>query len=210
MRTIIFDFDGTIGDSLKVIIEVGNQLTHKNIGTDPRELENLRGLGLMAVAKELGIRKHQWPFLMFRGRLLMSKHLSEIKPFSGIEDVLKKFDAYGYNIFIMSSNSKQNIQTFLTHNGLSGYFDQVHGGVGLFSKAKALKKVIRTNKIGLDEAIYIGDEPRDIDAAKAAGIPCIAVSWGFNTPDILAQHAPMIVVRTREQLSKTLDSWASS
>ncbi|HEY4964578.1 MAG TPA: HAD-IA family hydrolase [Candidatus Saccharimonadales bacterium] len=209
MRTIIFDFDGTIGDSLKVIIGVGNQLTHKNISTNPAELENLRGLGLVAVAKELGIRKHQWPFLMFRGRRLMSKHLNEIKPFSGIEDVIKKFDGYDYNIYIMSSNSKQNIQTFLSHNGLSGYFDEIYGGVGLFGKAKSLKKIIKSNKLDLNEVVYIGDEPRDIEAAKAVGIPCIAVGWGFNTPDILAEHAPMIVVRTREQLSKTLDGWSS-
>jgi phosphoglycolate phosphatase len=210
MRTIIFDFDGTIGDSLKVIIEIGNQLTHKNVSTDLSEIENIRGLGLLGVAKELGIKKYQWPLLLYRGRKLMTAHLNEVKPFSGIDQLLHRIDSSGYDILIMSSNGKQNIQTFLTHNGLSGYFDEVYGGVGLFSKARSLRKIIKSRKINLNEVIYIGDEPRDIEAANAVKIPCIAVGWGFNTTDILAQYNPMIIVRTREQLSKTLDAWSDS
>jgi HAD superfamily hydrolase (TIGR01549 family) len=210
MRSIIFDFDGTIGDSLKVIIEITNSLTKRNIQPTTEELERIRGMTIVQVAAELGIRRQQWPFLLFRGRRMMNKHIGEIKPFSEIDDVLKTLNSYGYKLYIMSSNSKNNIDTFLVEHGLSSYFESVHGGVGLFNKARALNKLILLNKLDRNESVYVGDEVRDIVAAAHAGIPCIAVSWGFNKPEVLAEHAPMVIVRTRPQLIKAIDSWAAS
>ena len=75
MRTIIFDFDGTIGDSLKVTIQIGHKLTGHSLLTKPEVIEKLRGLRLIDVARELGIKKYQWPFLLYRGRRLMTKYL---------------------------------------------------------------------------------------------------------------------------------------
>jgi phosphoglycolate phosphatase len=209
VKAVIFDFDGTLADSFKVMVEVGHQLTHNDILVQPEEVERLRGLKLTEVVKELGIHKYQWPFLLYRGRRLMNRHLGEVEPFSGIDEVLTALQRDGYKLFIMSSNSKSNIESFLTVHGLSGFFDKVYGGVGLLSKAKALRKVLQQNSLDPEDALYVGDEPRDIEAAKHVNVPCVAVGWGFNTTSTLASHAPMVVVRTRSQLLSVLEDWGS-
>lgn len=207
MRAIIFDFDGTLGDSLAVVIEIAHTITNRPQLVLPEEVERMRTLRLLDVAKELRIPKWRWPYLLFRGRALMSARLAEVLPFPGIEEVIRALHEDGYQLYIMSSNSAKTIERFLLEHGMSSYFTKVYGGVGLLSKANSMRRILKKNNLVPDETIYVGDEPRDIDASKLIGIPCVAVAWGYNTADLLAEHAPMVVVRTTAQLQKVLEQW---
>lgn len=207
MKAVIFDFDGTLADSFKVAVEVTQTLTHRAEPVSDDEINRLRQMRLINVAKELGLPRWRWPLLMFRGRRLMARRLNEIQPFEGIEDVLAALSADHYSLFIMSSNSKRNVEVFLATHGLSAYFTQIYGGVGLFGKARALRIILRRNHLAPNDVIYVGDEPRDIEACKRVDVPCVAVAWGYNAPELLAEHAPMVVVRTSLQLRRVLEEW---
>ena len=210
MKAIIFDFDGTLADSFKVAVEITQDLMHRSEPVSEAEISRLRQMRLLNVAKELGLPRWRWPLLILRGRRLMSRRLNEIQPFDGIDDVLAALSNDHYKLFIMSSNSKRNVEVFLAAHGLSGYFTQIYGGVGLFGKSKALRTILRRNHFNPTDVIYVGDEPRDIEACKRADVPCVAVAWGYNAPELLAEHAPMVVVRTTGQLRKVLEEWGST
>lgn len=207
MKTVIFDFDGTLVDSFKVAIEVAHELTHRSILVQPEEIVRLRQLRLLDVARELKLPKWQWPFLLFRGRRMMTKRLPEMVPFAGIPEVIKDLHESGYKLLVMSSNSQLNVQRVLDVRSLSQYFSYIKGGIGLMGKPKGLRELMSQEKLDLADCIYIGDEPRDVEGARKVGMPCISVTWGFNAPELLRDHHPLAVVNTPGELRKEIKKW---
>jgi len=158
------------------------------------------------VAK-LGPAKRRWPILLIRGRRRMAKRINEINPFDGIDEVLSSLHKQGFKMCVMSTNSTSNINSFLARTGFSGYFQAVYGSVGLLNKATALKRILKKNSLKSEDAVYVGDEVRDIIAAKEVNVPVVSVAWGFNGSNRLIKESPMVIVRTRPELLKVLESW---
>lgn len=207
MKTVIFDFDGTLVDSFKVAIEVAHELTHRTILVQPEEIVRLRQLRLLDVAKELKLPRWQWPFLLYRGRRMMTKRLGEMLPFADMPAVIKDLHENGYKLLVMSSNSQVNVQKVLDARSLSQYFSYIKGGIGLMGKPKGLRELMQQEKLDLADCIYIGDEPRDVEGSRKVGMPCISVTWGFNAPELLRDHHPLAVVNTPQELRKELKRW---
>jgi phosphoglycolate phosphatase len=204
MATLIFDFDGTIADSLPVIMKIFHELTH----TPPiseAEISRLRRLPLHDLARELHVAKWRMPLLVWRGRRVMKSRVSEVGIFADIHDVIEELHARGHTLMVMSSNETDTIKKFLKHNKLDTYFMQIYGGVGLFAKSKALKKIIHDNKINRDKCYYIGDEVRDIEAGLSARIKQIAVTWGYNDEQVLKVYYPTALVTSPKQLLRVID-----
>ena len=63
-------------------------------------------------------------------------------------------------------------------------------GASLFGKSPKLRQVLKRYGMRPGEALYVGDEVRDAEAAQAVGIAFAAVSWGFATPEALRRQAP--------------------
>lgn len=106
----------------------------------------------------------------------------------------------GFTLGIVTSNSKTNVESFLETNGIN-FIDFVHGDVGIFGKARKLQAVIKNSGYTIDEVIYIGDEVRDIEAAKIIGIKVIAVTWGFNNKEALEKKSPDYIVSKPNQIT---------
>ena len=70
----------------------------------------------------------------------------------------------------------------------------------IFGKAGALKMLIRRHRVAKSDVWMVGDELRDIEAAKKAGINCIAVTWGLQHPDTLKAAHPTYVVDSPGQI----------
>ena len=119
----------------------------------------------------------------------MGEQIEDIKLFAGVGNMLQDLKAKGYKIAIVSTNSQENISKVMGEK-LVALNDHFMGGVSLFGKETKLKKVLKLCGIEKTDAIYIGDELRDIQASKKIDLPCGAVAWGFNNADSLAALSP--------------------
>ncbi len=199
MANVIFDFDGTLADSFKITVEVLGELMHRPI-PDDKEIERLRSQSLRAVLRELKISWWRALLLIKKARKLYIEHLDEIQPHPGIVEVIKKLNGQGHVLYIISSNTVPVIRYFLHANKIEQYFKRIYGSVGLFSKARILRRVIKSNKIRLDTCYYIGDEGRDIEASYDAGVKCLAVVWGFSNGEFLRSLKPYALIQEPENI----------
>ncbi|HSW66621.1 MAG TPA: HAD hydrolase-like protein [Bacillota bacterium] len=183
MSTLIFDFDGTLADTFFIAVGVFRRLVRRarsRQATDDDEVEILRGMPARHALKRVGVRWWQIPYIVYEGRKAVRDQMDQVKAIKGIKPVIEKLHKDGHRILIVSTNSNKNIDRFLHNNGMEGYFDKVYGGIGLFAKARMLAKIPGELGVSMDECYYIGDEVRDIDAARRAGMRCVSVSWGYN------------------------------
>lgn len=212
MRAVIFDFDGTIADSFGTVVAIAYHLTKKEQLSNLEQVKILRdnNASLTQAIKSLNIPKWQWPWLMQRGRRMMAQQIHQIPLFPGLDQVLRNLWQDKFQLYILSTNSTSNVERFLVEKGLLAYFDKIYGGAGLFDKAKVLSKVLKQEKLDPASVVYVGDEVRDIIAAKQTGMPCIAVAWGYNSPELLVSYAPMVVTRTPQQLQNVVIEWGKT
>lgn len=186
---IIFDFDGTLADSLPLVLD----LLYKWFKRDPlpdKTIQILRNKTIKEVLAYFEIPMWKVPGLLVRGRVDLGRRLSEVPLFEGMDKVIEKLHAQGNQIFLMSSNSTVNVANFLKIHKIDGYFTEVYGNAGIFGKAPVMKKIMQKHRLKPEDCYSIGDEIRDIEAAKKAGITSVAVGWGYNGEQILKAHKP--------------------
>jgi len=201
-KVIIFDFDGTLANTIDVIVDITNRLAlefgYKQ--TTQGELDKLKNLSSREIVKQSGISILKLPFLIKKVRAELNKEIKNIKPISEIKDVLYELSSRGHQLGIVTSNSKENIGEFLEKNEWQHLFDFVHSGTTLFGKSKIINNLIKQRKINREEIIYVGDETRDIEAARKSNVKAIAVTWGFNSAEVLAQQNPDFLVSQPQEL----------
>jgi phosphoglycolate phosphatase len=129
------------------------------------------------------------PFIAARFRRLMAQQIHMIVPFPGVADLLGQLAQAGSTLAVVTSNSSANVRHVLGKRSM-GLLAACEGGVSIFGKRRKLCKVLRGSGIHPAQAIFIGDEIRDIEAARDAGIASGAVAWGFTDQDVLKAHSP--------------------
>jgi phosphoglycolate phosphatase-like HAD superfamily hydrolase len=201
-KTIIFDFDGTIADTLETIVKIYNNIAPDyNCKLIKREDDKrLRAQRPQDVLDFCGVSSWRLPFLLLRIRKELKNHIRNVKLVDGIKESILEIKRLGYELGILTSNSKDNVNIFFEINGLESIFDFVHSEKSYFRKERMLKKILKSRKIHENEVVYIGDETRDIEASRKARIEVIAVSWGFNSKEILKGFGPDYLIDKPEEL----------
>jgi len=199
-KIIVFDFDGTIADTIGLAFEIYNEKIVPKFNTkkiSSAEFDYLREHGLnKKFLKRYNISLLKFPFVLDFGRKEIKKKIQKAELISGIGKVIKELADKGYYLGILSSNSEENIKHFLIEHKLLQFFDFFYCNSHIFKKQKNIRKLIRQKGLQKENIFYIGDEVRDIVAAKRVGIKTIAVSWGFNTRDALAKQTPEYIIDT--------------
>src|SRR5579884_3331141 len=188
-QAIIFDFDGTIADSIPTMLEIIHRLLHRQKVKD--DISRLRDRSSVQVLRELKMPLWRAYFLIARARRRMAEYVDIIPIVPGMDAALREL-AKTHRLFIVSANSAANAQAFLDHHGLNDVFGHVYGGVAPWRKRHALQWLSRAYGLNPNETWYVGDEDLDIKAAHRAGMKAAAVSWGFSNIRILEQQQPEI------------------
>lgn len=190
-RLAVFDFDGTLADSFPWFIGVLNGVADRygfnRVQAD--EVERLRGYDARQIMRHLRVPNWKLPFIANHMRQLMARDIDGIRLFDGVPEVLQELTDRGVTVAIVSSNSVENIRRIL---GAEAAGRVAHYGCGssLFGKAAKFRKMLRMVGVPAELAVGIGDEVRDIDAARKLGMGCAAVSWGYARADALAARRP--------------------
>jgi phosphoglycolate phosphatase len=121
-----------------------------------------------------------------------------------MDEAIKKLHDDGCQLFVISSNSEENVKRFLKRHDLLKYFSDVQGSAGLLNKSRGIKRLLKKINAKPDRTYYIGDEARDIEAARKAGVHSIAVSWGYNNIKVLAEHKPNVMVFDPAEIPKVI------
>jgi phosphoglycolate phosphatase-like HAD superfamily hydrolase len=204
-RVLIFDFDGTIADTFAAIVEITNQLADEyNFRkiTMP-EAEIMKDNTLKEAIHQLNIPILKIPIIVTKAKSALFKDIATITPVSGLKEILVKLNELGVQMGILTSNSTQNVGEFLKNHGLE-IFDFVNSTSKIWSKDLNLKKMIVSYNLNIDDVIYIGDEARDVEAAKRLGIKVAAVTWGYNSAKALAVQKPDYLLTRPEELLNLL------
>jgi len=195
-RILVFDFDGTIADTLGETHRILNQIG-PDYGIRPipdHEVEHLRHLSLKQLIDHLNIPKRRLPSLISRGTGMMRGCITRLQLIDGMREVLLELRRHADGFGILTSNATANVDMFLKTHGLREQFDFISSTSKLTGKSKHLKAIRKTFSIRPDEMLYIGDELRDVKASQKAGIPVAAVTWGFNSRESLAAESPNYLI----------------
>lgn len=208
-KVILFDFDGTIADTYQAIVNITNQLSTEfgYKALDQEELVLIKNLSSREIVKRSEISIFKLPFLVRRVRAELSKEIAGLDPIKGIEAVLLELKKCGYTLGIVTSNNKENVDIFLAKNQLDHLFSYIYSGTAIFGKHRVLNQVMGEHQINPADAIYVGDETRDIRSARKSLISVVAVSWGFNAASILQEHQPDYLIAEPSELLRAIAHW---
>ncbi|BAB76643.1 HAD-IA family hydrolase [Anabaena sp. FACHB-709] len=205
-KVIIFDFDGTIADTVDALVSIANRLAVEfgYVQITPEQLTLLRNFSSREIIKYSGVSLIKIPFLVKKVKSELKNKIHELKPIPGIKEALLELKEHDYKLGIITSNSRENVTNFLSINELDSLFDFIYSGVTIFGKTTIINNVLRQKQFKPQSVIYVGDETRDIEASKKANIKVIAVTWGFNSPEILAKQNPDFLIHQPRELLEVI------
>lgn len=199
---LLFDFDGTLADTIELGVTVFNDIAadYQLEKVRREDVAELRHLNTRALLDRLGMTRLMAVKVAARMRSKFKDRITEVDLLPGVGESLQELLEAGYAMAILSSNAAKNIRRFLRHHGVIDCFEFVEGGASLFGKAERLRSVMHKENLKAADILYIGDETRDMEAAREAGVRAVAACWGVNEKEAMATEDPEFVLGSPTEL----------
>lgn len=201
-----FDFDGTLADSMPWFLGTLNQVAdrHRFRKVDDSEIEMLRGRSNREIVRYLGIRPWRMPFIArdLRRRSAQAAATGGIALFPGVAELLGSLAAAGIVVAVVSSNGEETIRQVLGPSAC--HVSHYSCSVSIFGKGRRFRQLSRRTGIPPAAFLCVGDEIRDIEAARSAGMATAAVTWGCARESALRAAAPDFVFQSVEEIKRAL------
>lgn len=208
-RAILFDFDGTLADSYEAITASVNHVRNRH---------DLAPLALAEVRRYVGHGIQQLLAQLVPGadpeestRFYRAHHAtvceSGTRLLPGVHGTVAELHQRGYRLGVCSNKLRRFTSRLLDHLGLLPLLDVVVGPEDVARLKPApdmLLAALKTLKVPLGEALYIGDMSVDIDTARAAGVPVWVVATGSDTLEALRAAGPDRVLTEFRELAVLL------
>ena len=210
ITTLLFDFDGTVFDTVEGITKSIQYALRKH-GRDAA-LEELRccaGPPLVDKFMEVyEVSKEEAEQLVtdFRERYVPIG-VYESSPFPGIRELLEAVRAVGKKTAIATSKPQALAELLLQRAGLRNLFDVVvgsGGGVNNDAKWQIVTRAMELCGSKPEDCVLVGDTKYDVEGAKKCGIPCIGVRWGYAAEGELEAAGAAAIVETPEEIERIM------
>ena len=200
----ILDLDGTLADSfpwfLRTVNGIADRFGFRRVADE--DIESLRQASTREILGRLDVPLWKLPAIARHARRLKAEAAAEISLFAGVETMLRTLAENGVQLALVTSDSEANARDKLGE--AAALFSHFDCSASLFGKAAKFRRVIRRAGVEPDKVIAIGDEVRDIEAARAAGIACGAVCWGYAAPAALRALGPDHVFERMDEIADTV------
>jgi phosphoglycolate phosphatase len=190
-RLIIFDLDGTLSDSFPWFLSVISAVADKHGLARIDDVETMRGKTTREIIAALNVPRWRLPWIARDMRKLKSQSLDKIPLFPGVPELLSALVHDGLTLAVVTSDSEDNARRAL--GSCAALIAHLACGASLFGKARKFKQVMRAAGIPAEATLAIGDEVRDAEAAKAAGIDFAGVAGGYATVEALVKTDPVTI-----------------
>ncbi len=208
-RTILFDFDGTVFDTLEGIAKCAQYALRKQgIEAGLDELRCFAGPPLAPMFMEkYGFSEERavQARVDFRERY-RSVGVYESRVFPGIEELLISLRAAGKKVGISTSKPQHLAEHLLQREGLLSCFDVICGTLndGNDPKWQVVLRAMEQLQAGKEDTVLIGDTKWDVEGAHRCGIPCIGVGYGYAAPGELEAAGVDGLVKDLQELEQLL------
>ena len=191
---IIFDWDGTLSDSVGLITDLMIQsfLLHNVSPPSRMEVADILGIKLSEAFKILLKEKDQNASeLIFNSYIdLYNQSSNKVKLFDGVELGIKELHRYGYKIAIATGGGRNYLDSCLAQTSIKDFINVTKTSDDCFSKPhpQMCNEILNEFIIEPEKSIVIGDSIHDLQMAKNAGISSLAVTYGAHKQDSLSVY----------------------
>ena len=194
VNTIIFDFDGTLADTLPLCVTCVNSLSQE-YGYKPLEnVELLRNKTISDfIQEDLCLSWYQLPGYISKLKKMISEQSDSISLFETINELITELSKH-CRIGIITSNLECTVKNVLERFSIKNisfiFSSEDHSTIKkiIYGKSSVIKSFLDKNNLNKNQVLYVGDELRDIQACRKAGVKIAAVTWGYNSREILDEE----------------------
>lgn len=212
-KVILFDLDGTVIDSEEGVTKCV-QYALRHFGIDEPDLRKLRVFigpplrGQFMKVYGLTAEQAEEAVVKYRERYSVTG-MYECRLYPHVEETLQNLKEKGYLLALASSKNESACVDILKHLEIDHYFDLIGGATDdgkISQKADVLHMVMeRLGLLDVKDYVLIGDTRFDAAGAKAVGMDCIGVTYGFGTEEELREAEVVCVCRDLEEVEAYLE-----
>lgn len=213
-KLLIFDWDGTLVDSIARIVTAMHQAADL-CGVPRRSDEAVKGIIGLALPQaittlypELGEAAHVERFHGHYSACYVAMDQTPSGFFPGVEQSLARFREQGYQLAVATGKSRRGLQRILDTLGWQDYFDITRCADETASKPDPLmlQEILQHCGVTAEQALMVGDSSFDLLMAQRAGMDSVAVGYGAQTLEALSLYQPKLSIDHFMQLSTWLSS----
>jgi pyrophosphatase PpaX len=195
---VLFDLDGTLIDSIGLLLRSVRHTFEGREDRVPTEEEWIAGIGtpLSEQLRPFVESDEDAEELVTRYRTYQRTHHDKMTTaYDGVLDTLEQLNNWGHPMGVVTSKSNEMMERGLRHTGMDVYMKTMIGcdSCSLY-KPDPFPVRLALEELGYEahEAVFVGDSPHDMASGNAAGVTTIAALWGPFTRNQLAPYTPTL------------------